>query len=137
MTHSLISDICNMPVQLPYSPSASVVLGSAILGAMAHNEAERLGKKIVSQAEAEKSSFGMKERLWDLMVRHSLCARQPTATDASLLAQCRMSRAGSTIQPSASDKEKKLLDQKMKIFVEMIDLQRRWRKEVREALDEQ
>ncbi|GAA5994564.1 FGGY-family carbohydrate kinase [Rhodotorula paludigena] len=114
---SLISDICNMPVQLPYSPSASVVLGSAILGAMAHNEAERLGKKIASQEEAEKSSFGMKERLWDLM--------------------CRMSRAGSTIQPSASDKEKKLLDQKMKIFVEMIDLQRRWRKEVREALDEQ
>lgn len=60
-----------MPVQLPYSHSASVVLGSAMLGAAAAQEAARLGegKKITEQKQAEESSYGMKERLWDAMVR--------------------------------------------------------------------
>jgi len=63
-----------MPVQLPYSHSASVVLGSAMLGAAAAEEAERLsasGEKLESQKAAETSSYGMKERLWDAMVRRS------------------------------------------------------------------
>ncbi|GAA5912161.1 hypothetical protein JCM8208_000920 [Rhodotorula glutinis] len=117
---SLISDICNMPVQLPYSHSASVVLGSAMLGAAAAEEAERLassGEKLESQKAAETSSYGMKERLWDAMIR--------------------MSRPGTTVHPSASPKELKLLEAKYKIFRDMIDVQRRWRKEVREALDEE
>lgn len=68
-SRSLIADICNMPVQLPYSSSASVVLGSAMLGAAAAEEAERLGKTLDSQDAAEKSSYGMKDRLWGIMVR--------------------------------------------------------------------
>ncbi|KPV72219.1 uncharacterized protein RHOBADRAFT_39660 [Rhodotorula graminis WP1] len=117
---SLISDICNMPVQLPYSHSASVVLGSAMLGAAAAEEADRLasqGEKLESQKAAETSSYGMKERLWDAMIR--------------------MSRPGTTVHPSASPEELKLLEAKYKIFRDMIDVQRRWRKEVREALDEE
>jgi len=48
-----------------------------------------------------------------------------------------MSRPGTTVHPSASPKELKLLEAKYKIFRDMIDVQRRWRKEVREALDEE
>lgn len=67
---SLIADICNMPVQLPYSHSASVVLGSAMLGCAAFEEATRLQNAPLDKQEAaEKSSFGMKERLWNVMVR--------------------------------------------------------------------
>jgi len=69
---SLIADICNIPIQLPHSHSASVVLGSAMLGAAASEEAERLGTQgggLDSQKKAEESSFGMKENLWGNMVR--------------------------------------------------------------------
>lgn len=45
-----------------------------------------------------------------------------------------MSRPGTTIEPKASEKEKKLLDVKWKVFQESIDLQRRIRKDVAEAL---
>lgn len=47
-----------------------------------------------------------------------------------------MSRPGSTVKPSASEKELKLLQVKYDIFRECIDIQRRWRAMVREALDE-
>ncbi|GAA5943111.1 hypothetical protein JCM1841_003895 [Sporobolomyces salmonicolor] len=66
---SLIADICNVPVQLPYSHSAAVVLGSAMLGVAAAEEAQRLGGPLDSQEKAEKSSYGMKEKLWGNMVR--------------------------------------------------------------------
>ena len=66
---SLIADICNIPIQLPNSHSASVVLGSAMLGAAAAEEAQRLsGAGLDSQEKAEESSFGMKENLWGNMV---------------------------------------------------------------------
>lgn len=58
-----------MPVQLPYSHSASVVLGSAMLGCAAAEEAARLqNQPIKDQKAAEEGSFGMTERLWDSMV---------------------------------------------------------------------
>ncbi|GAA5941733.1 FGGY-family carbohydrate kinase [Sporobolomyces koalae] len=115
---SLIADICNIPIQLPHSHSASVVLGSAMLGAAAAEEAQRLGVKVEldSQDKAEKSSFGMKENLWGNMIR--------------------MSKPGTTIKPSASEKELKLLKVKYDIFKECIELQRKWRKNVSEALGE-
>lgn len=63
----LIADCCKMPVQLPFSSSASVVLGSAMLGAIAAREIET-GGPIKSQDEAAKRSEGMKEELWSTMV---------------------------------------------------------------------
>lgn len=45
-----------------------------------------------------------------------------------------MSKSGTTIQPSASKKELKLLEVKYDIFKEMIVLQRKWKKNVAEAL---
>ncbi|KAI9608065.1 hypothetical protein H4Q26_005519 [Puccinia striiformis f. sp. tritici PST-130] len=46
-----------------------------------------------------------------------------------------MSRPGTTIKPDLTEKEKKLLEVKYKIFNECIDLQRKWRKDVEDALN--
>lgn len=62
----LFADVCNVPVQLPFSHSASVVLGSAILGRVAAEEAAK--GAIKTQEEAEKRSHAMKDRLWEIMV---------------------------------------------------------------------
>ncbi|KAF8898113.1 FGGY family of carbohydrate kinase [Gymnopilus junonius] len=44
-----------------------------------------------------------------------------------------MTPPGMMIKPSCTQKEKKLLDAKYKIFLETIDIQKRWRKEIEEA----
>jgi hypothetical protein len=50
------------------------------------------------------------------------------------LCQVGMSRPGTTVKPNLTEKEKKLLDVKYSIFNECIDLQRKWRKAVEDAL---
>jgi hypothetical protein len=47
-----------------------------------------------------------------------------------------MSRPGTTVLPKASDREKRLLDVKYDVFKECIELQRKWRSRVSEALAE-
>ena len=44
-----------------------------------------------------------------------------------------MTPHGTMVVPAASEKEKKLLEAKYKIFRESIDIQKRWRKEMEEA----
>ena len=44
-----------------------------------------------------------------------------------------MTPVGTLIPPKASTKEKKLLEAKYKIFLETIDIQKRWRKEMEDA----
>ncbi|KAK0533552.1 hypothetical protein OC835_002975 [Tilletia horrida] len=126
----LISDVCGVPVALPFSHSASVVAGSAILGRFAANVAKpedegealwsefkhapKTGCKITTQEEAEKVSYAYKEHLWDLMVK--------------------MTKPGKLIFPTEDTKRRALLDAKYKIFREAIDIQRRWRDEITEAL---
>lgn len=44
-----------------------------------------------------------------------------------------MTPQGMLVEPAASPKEKKLLEAKYKIFLETIDIQRRWRREMDEA----
>lgn len=63
----LIANACNMPVQLPYSSSASVVLGAAMLGAAASEEAAK--GPIDGQVQGEQRGMEMRERLWNIMVR--------------------------------------------------------------------
>jgi ribulose kinase len=109
----LLADICSIPIQLPFSHSASVVLGSAMLGAIAAQEVSS-GGKISSQEEAEKRGRGMADELWKTMEK--------------------MSRPGTTVLPKAGDKEKKLLEVKYKIFHDLIKTQRQYRKDVEEAL---
>lgn len=47
-----------------------------------------------------------------------------------------MTPVGTLIPPKASDKEKRLLEAKYKIFLESIDIQKRWRKEMEDAAKE-
>lgn len=110
----LLADICKMPVQLPFSHSASVVLGSAMLGAAAYQSHSENGD-ITSQEAAAKRSEEMSDRLWSIMTK--------------------MSRPGSTVLPKENnEKERKLLEVKYKIFHSLIDQQRQFRKQVEEAL---
>lgn len=103
----LISDACNVPVQLPFSSSASVVAGSAILGKFAADVSDpakssasgqfapKQAVKITTQDEAEKYSFEYKDHLWDLMVR--------------------MTKPGKFVFPTKDEKRKALLDAKYKV----------------------
>ena len=47
-----------------------------------------------------------------------------------------MTRPGVQIVPSATIREKQLLEAKYKIFRETINIQRRWRKEMAEAAED-
>lgn len=44
-----------------------------------------------------------------------------------------MTPIGTLIPPKASEKEQRLLEAKYKIFLETIDIQKRWRKEMEDA----
>lgn len=110
----LIADACGIEVQLPYSHSASVVAGSAILGRFAA-ELQDSGVKVTeSQEAAERASYQHRDRLWQLMVD--------------------MTKPGTLVQPSKDGKIKKLLDAKYVVFREAIEVQRRWRSTVADAL---
>lgn len=109
----LIADVCNVEVQLPYSHSASVVAGSAILGRFAYDLQEKR-VKITTQQEAEDASFAHRDHLWTLMKS--------------------MTKPGTLVFPSRDVKRKALLDAKYAVFLETIDTQRRWREMVQKAL---
>ena len=47
-----------------------------------------------------------------------------------------MTPVGTLIPPNATNKEKKLLDGKYRIFLETIEIQKRWRKEMEDAANE-
>ena len=57
----------------------------------------------------------------------------PRAGETDGSGQVEMTPPGTMVEPAASPKEKKLLMAKYKIFLEAIELQRRWRKEMEEA----
>lgn len=44
-----------------------------------------------------------------------------------------MTPSGTLVSPAASPREKKLLEAKYKIFLESIEIQKRWRKEIAAA----
>jgi FGGY-family pentulose kinase len=108
----LLADVCRVPVILPKSHSAAVVLGSAMLGRFAAEVSAESGAP-KTQAEVDKVCMDNRERLWEIMVE--------------------MTPPGKKLAPSAGPKVQKLLDAKYKIFRESIEIQRRWRKEMAEA----
>lgn len=65
----LFADTCNIPVILPFSPGAAVVLGSAMLARFAA-EVHQLegGKALTMQQDVDRASDMHRERLWDIMV---------------------------------------------------------------------
>ncbi|CAL1701874.1 unnamed protein product [Somion occarium] len=99
----LFADTIGIPVVLPKSSGAAVVLGAAMLGRFA-SEAGKVGKL----TEEEQC-----EALWNIMVD--------------------MTPTGALVAPAASPKEKRLLEAKYKIFRESIEIQKRWRQEMEEA----
>ncbi|OCH84587.1 Pentulose kinase [Obba rivulosa] len=100
----LLANTCRMPVVLPASSGAAVVLGAAMLGRFAHEAHEAGGLSREKQGGA----------LWHIMAE--------------------MTPPGTLVPPKAEEKEKRLLEAKYKIFRESIDIQLRWRKEMDEAL---
>jgi len=110
----LMADVCNMGIVLPKDGKKGkkggvidpVVLGSAMLGRYA-DEASKAGAK---------GREGQAERMWDIMVE--------------------MTPVGTLISPKATNKEKKLLESKYRIFLESIEIQKRWRKEMEDAANE-
>lgn len=68
-----LANVCDVPIQLPASHSASVVLGSAMLGKAAYvttqDERYKSNQVIDNQVKAEKMSYEMKDKLWEIMVR--------------------------------------------------------------------
>ncbi|KAJ7725096.1 FGGY family of carbohydrate kinase [Mycena metata] len=104
----LFADVCGMGVVVPRKGehAGAVVRGAAMLGRFA---AEAAGKGGAGMGEKEQG-----EALWRIMVE--------------------MTPPGTLVSPSASPKEKKLLEAKYKIFRESIDIQKRWRKEMEEAM---
>ena len=126
MLMQLFADTCAVPVVLPHSSGAAVVLGAAMLGrfaAEAHAATEKLAREKRGQA------------LWEIMVRprRALLLPLPRARETDGSGQVEMTPPGTMVEPAASPKEKKLLMAKYKIFLEAIELQRRWRKEMEEA----
>lgn len=103
----LMATACDMPVLIPRYVHAAVCHGAAMLGAKAASEA----------AATEGGKCGEGESLWSIMDR--------------------MSKVGKAVYPAKGDtgkKEKKLLDTKYKVFLEMCEAQQRYRKEVDEVL---
>lgn len=115
----LIADVCSVPVVLPHSPSAAVVVGAAMLGRFAAEVTGIHAKDVAgedlfqSQAKVDEVSHSEKERLWEIMVE--------------------MTQAGRRIEPAASPRDKRLLEAKYKIFLESITLQRKWREMMEQA----
>ncbi|KAL0949196.1 hypothetical protein HGRIS_009274 [Hohenbuehelia grisea] len=97
----LFANACARPVVLPGDHEHSVVRGAAMLGRFAAEAA-------ASQSDLDASA--QQEMLWRVMVE--------------------MTPIGTQIIPDASTKEQKLLEAKYKIFLESIDIQKRWRQEM-------
>ncbi|KAG8924378.1 hypothetical protein FRC02_010468 [Tulasnella sp. 418] len=115
----LLSNCCSIPIVLPASPSAAVVLGAAMLGRFAAEVSDVWKSKypgdalFPTQERVDEISMAEKERLWNIMVDMTL--------------------PGTRITPSAGPRETKLLEAKYKIFRETVEIQRRWRTEMEEA----
>ena len=129
----LMADVCGMGIVLPKSGKEGkkggvidpVVLGSAMLGRYA-DEARK---------EGAGGREGQAERLWNIMVCFAFFFLSSIFLQF-LTIQVEMTPVGTLIPPKASKKEKRLLEAKYKIFLESIDIQKRWRKEMEDATKE-
>ncbi|KAG8924126.1 hypothetical protein FRC01_011908 [Tulasnella sp. 417] len=115
----LIADVCSLPVILPHSPSAAVVVGAAMLGRFAAEVTGIHAKEVAgedlfqNQSKVDEVSSAEKERLWEIMVE--------------------MTQAGRKIEPAANPRDKRLLEAKYQIFLESIKTQQRWREIMEQA----
>lgn len=115
----LLANNSNVKVLIPEGGGATaVVKGAAILGRFAADvQAHHAGRPLESQAEADQVGMQERERLWELMVS--------------------MTKPGVFVYPDEGEqarKEKKLLDAKYQIFLDMIAQQRKWKQQIEDAL---
>lgn len=108
----LIADTCDIPVILPMKGGEAVVLGAAMLG--------RIASEGVRDAEG----------MWRIMVGF-FCPGNDAGSQVT--SKVEMTPPGTLVAPAASAIVKRILDAKYKIFLEMIDIQKRWRKEMAQA----
>ena len=123
----LMADVCNMGIVLPKDGKEGkkvdpVVLGSAMLGRYA-DEASRAGAK---------GREGQAARMWNIMVRFFFLL----LAFVNFIFQVDMTPVGTLILPKATSKEKRLLESKYSIFLESIEIQKRWRKKMEDAANE-
>ncbi|KAK2462324.1 hypothetical protein APHAL10511_005630 [Amanita phalloides] len=104
----LLANVCGMPVVLPADSGAAVVLGAAILGRFAREMSDWRVNGIGDLSIAEQNDM-----LWNIMVE--------------------MTPPGALVAPAATLKEKKILEAKYQIFLETIEIQKRWRRKIEEA----
>ncbi|KAG5650779.1 hypothetical protein H0H81_011077 [Sphagnurus paluster] len=114
----LFADTCGVPVVLPFEHSGAVVLGAAMLGRFAAEVCQTSGTEegergVTYIAPCSLSPEEQGQLLWKIMTE--------------------MTPVGTLVAPSASMKEKKLLEAKYRIFRESIEIQQRWRKEMDDA----
>lgn len=117
----LLADGTGCKVLIPEGGGATaVVKGAAILGRFAHEvvveQTQSSGNTAVikTQEEATRLGWSQRSRLWDLMVE--------------------MTKEGVFVYPAASQEEKRLLDVKYEIFLDMIQQQRKWKKMVQDVI---
>lgn len=117
----LLADVCGLRIQVPTEASASVTVGSAILGQLAahvtqeYTRAPRSVQPVLrTQTDAEACAEAQAEHLWHLMAAST--------------------KPGHSIQPTTDARLHKLFDVKYRIFLECIDTQRRWRAQVDAAV---
>lgn len=113
----LLATVLQMPIIIPPHPSSAVVLGSAMLGRFAFEQAQ--SGEISSQADAETAGERDGAKLWDIMV---------DMTHPATRVEPRTGKEG--------ERERKLLDVKYEIFLEQVETQLRWRKRIAEAAKE-
>ncbi|KZV86423.1 Pentulose kinase [Exidia glandulosa HHB12029] len=114
---ALIAALCDCEVVIPASSSTAVVRGAAVLARAAADFAATSHRSSTAtwntQDEVKKAGEDFAEELWNIMVE--------------------MTPPGTVIRSTATDREKKILDVKYRIFKETIEIQRRWRKDIDEA----
>ncbi|KAF7331710.1 hypothetical protein MKEN_00050800 [Mycena kentingensis (nom. inval.)] len=103
---SLLADVCGKDVVLPPRGAEG---GAVVRGAamLGRFAAEAMGKELTEAQQGD--------ALWGIMAD--------------------MTPVGTCVSPSAPAKEKRLLEAKYKIFLETIEIQRKWRKEMQDAAE--
>ena len=113
---NLLATVLQMPVILPPYPSGAVPLGSAMLGRYAHHLQSTVGA-ISSQQVATEVGKQHGDELWYIMSE--------------------MTAQGERVEPrngGEGQRERRLLEVKYKVFREAIEVQKRWRRMVDEAV---
>lgn len=114
----LLANVCKVPVIIPPNASSAVVLGAAMLGRFAHNVTDDLKRRgmpegLSTQSQVDEESARVGTQLWTIMTE--------------------MTQPGKVVVPEVDVADAKLLEAKYQIYMEAIEIQRRWRAAMEKA----